>query len=50
MGKSLDGVLVKKAFAPQRYTLEEVKHIEACMDPVTGPLYFMKNFLKILLL
>jgi len=47
MGKSLDGVLVKKAFAKQRYTLEEVKHLEACMDPVDGPLYFCKNFLKI---
>jgi hypothetical protein len=47
MGKSLDGVLIKKAHAPQRYTLEEVKHLEACMDPITGPLYFCKNFLKI---
>jgi len=47
MGKSLDGVLIKKAHAPQRYTLEEVKHLEACMDPLTGPLYFCRNFLKI---
>jgi hypothetical protein len=47
MAKSLDGVLIKKAHAPQKYTLEEVQHLEACMDPVTGPLYFAKNFLKI---
>jgi hypothetical protein len=47
MAKSLDGNLIKKAHAPQRYSLEEVKHLEACMDPVTGPLYFAKNFLKI---
>ena len=47
MSKSLDGVLIKKAHAKQRYTLEEVKHLEACMDPVNGPLYFCKNFLKI---
>lgn len=47
MAKSLDGVLIKKAHAPQRYTLEEVKHLEACLDPETGPLYFCKNFLKI---
>jgi hypothetical protein len=47
MAKSLDGNLIKKAHAPQRYTLEEVKHLEACMDPITGPLYFAKNFLKI---
>jgi hypothetical protein len=47
MAKSLDGNLIKKAHAPQRYTLEEVKHLEACMDLVNGPLYFCKNFLKI---
>ena len=47
MAKSLDGNLIKKAHAPQKYTLEQVKHLEACMDPVTGPLYFAKNFIKI---
>jgi hypothetical protein len=47
MAKSLDGVLIKKAHKQERYTLEEVKHLEACMDPVTGPLYFMTHFLKI---
>jgi hypothetical protein len=47
MAKSLEGNLVKKAHAPQRYTLEEVKHLEACMDPITGPLYFAKNFIQI---
>jgi hypothetical protein len=47
MGKSLDGVLIKKAHSQSRYTLEEVKHLEACMDPITGPLYFAKNFIKI---
>jgi len=47
MGKSLDGVLVKNAHQKIRYTLEEVKHLEACMDPIGGPLYFCKNFLKI---
>ena len=47
MTRSLEGNLVKKAHAPQRYALEEVKHLEACMDPVTGPLYFAKNFIKI---
>jgi len=47
MAKSLDGVLIKKAHKQDRYTLEEVKHLEACMDPITGPLYFMTHFLKI---
>ena len=47
MAKSLDGNLIKKAHAPQRYTLEEIEHLEKCMDPDTGPMYFMRNFLKI---
>jgi hypothetical protein len=47
MSKSLDGVLIKKAHAQQKYTLEEVEHLEKCMDPIDGPLYFCKNFLKI---
>ena len=47
MGKSLDGVLIKKAHAQTKYTMDEVKHLEACLDPVTGPLYFCTNFLKI---
>ena len=47
MAKSLDGNLIKKAHAQIKYTLEEVKHLEACMDPVNGPLYFAKNFIKI---
>ena len=47
MAKSLDGNLIKKAHAQIKYTLEEVKHLEACLDPVNGPLYFAKNFIKI---
>ena len=47
MAKSLDGNLIKKAHKQERYTLEEIKHLEACMDPVNGPLYFAKNFVKI---
>jgi len=47
MAKSLDGNLIKKAHAQQRYTLEEVEHLEKCMDPVSGPLYFAQNFIKI---
>ena len=47
MSKSLDGVLIKKAHAAQRYTKEQIEDLEKCMDPVTGPLYFCKKFLKI---
>lgn len=47
MARSLEGNLIKKAHAVERYTLEEINHLEACLDPVNGPLYFCKNFLKI---
>lgn len=47
MSKSLDGVLIKKAHAQIKFTLDEVKHLEACMDPIGGPLYFAKTFIKI---
>jgi hypothetical protein len=47
MGKSLEGVQIKKAHAPQKYTLAQIEHLEKCMDPVDGPLYFCKNFLQI---
>lgn len=47
MAKSLDGNLIKKAHAQIKYTLEEVQHLEKCLDPVDGPLYFAKNFIKI---
>ena len=47
MAKSLDGNLIKKAHAPLKYTLEEIEHLEKCMDPVDGPLYFAKNFIRI---
>lgn len=47
MAKSLDGNLIKKAHSVQKYTLEQVQHLEKCMDPVDGPLYFCRNFLKI---
>lgn len=47
MAKSLEGVLVKKAHAKQKYTLEQVEHLEKCMDPVNGPLYFARHFIQI---
>ena len=47
MAKSLDGNLIKKAHKQQKYTLEQVEHLERCMDPKEGALYFCKNFLKI---
>ena len=47
MGRSLEGVLIKSAHQQQRYTLTEIEHLEKCMDPVDGPLYFCTTFLKI---
>jgi len=44
MAKSLDGNLVKKAHATQRWSDEDLQHMSACMDPVTGPQYFLKHF------
>jgi len=46
-GKSLDGVLVKKAHSKTRYTKEQIEDLKACMDPTTGPKYFMDNFFYI---
>ena len=42
---SLDSEQIKKANKKHKYTAEEVLHLEKCMDPKTGPLYFMKNFI-----
>ena len=42
--KSLDGNLIKKANTAQRWSEENLEHLAKCMDPVTGPEYFLKNF------
>jgi len=44
MGKSLEGNLIKKAHSTQRWSEEDLMHMAACMDPETGPQYFLKNF------
>ena len=44
---SLDSDQIKKANKKHKYTHEQVLQLEKCMDPKTGPLYFMKNFIKI---
>ena len=45
--RSLDGVLVKKAHKKQKYTPEQIEDLRACMDPETGPLYFLRKFFYI---
>jgi len=47
MGKSLDGVLIKKAHKQERFTEQQVQEMLACADPVTGYDYFVKNFFYI---
>ncbi len=43
----LDEKLVKKAHRKVKYTPEMLDHLAACHDPVTGPMYYMENFMYI---
>ena len=42
-----DDKLVKRAYRKVRYSKEQIDELKACMDPVTGPLYFMRNFMYV---
>ena len=44
---SLDSDQIKKANKKHKYTHDQVIHLEKCMDPKSGPLYFMKKFMQI---
>ena len=47
MGKSLDGVLIKKAHKQERFTEQQIQDIVACANETTGYSYFVKNFFYI---
>ncbi len=47
MAKSLEGVLVKKAYKQEKFTESQVQDLLKCADPVEGYLYFAKNFFHI---
>ena len=47
MSKSLDGVLVKKAYQKENFTREQFTEFAQCAHPETGPMYFMDNFFNI---
>jgi hypothetical protein len=47
MSKSLEGVLVKPAHTKESYTETQILDISRCMDPESGPAYFMDNFFYI---
>lgn len=42
-----DDKLVKRAYKKVSYTKEQIDELKACMDPVTGPMYFVSNFMYI---
>ena len=44
---SLDSEQIKKAHKKHKYTTDQVLRLEQCMDPKTGPLFFMKEFMMI---
>jgi hypothetical protein len=47
MGKSLDGVLTKKAYKKEKYTEQQVEDLLKCSDPDIGYLHFCTNFFYI---
>ena len=44
---SLDSDQIKKAHKRHKYNKDQVEQLEKCMDPKTGPLFFMESFMKI---
>ena len=42
-----DDKLVKRAYKKVNYTPEQIDELKACMNPDTGPVYFITNFMYI---
>lgn len=42
-----DDRLIKKAYRKVKYTKQQIDELSKCMDPVTGPAYFLENFMWI---
>jgi hypothetical protein len=42
-----DDKLVKRAYSKVSYTKEQIDELKACLDPITGPEYFITNFMYI---
>ena len=42
-----DDTLVKRAYKKLDYTPQQIDELKACMDPETGPTYFIENFMYI---
>jgi len=42
-----DYSLTKRAFAKQNFSEEQIVELQNCMDPISGPAFFMEHFVKI---
>ena len=42
-----DDKLVKRAYTKVSYSTQQIDELKACMDPDTGPLYFIQNFMYV---
>ena len=40
-----DERLIKKAHKKVNYSKQQLDELTKCMDPETGPMYFMENFM-----
>ena len=47
MAKTLDGVLIKKAYQKDNFTREQFTEFAQCADPASGAKYFMNNHFSI---
>ena len=47
MAKTLDGVLIKKAYQKENFTTEQFTEFAKCADPVDGAQHFMNNYFNI---
>jgi hypothetical protein len=47
MANKPEGTLIKTAHSRQRYTEQDITDLKMCMDPDTGPHYFLDNFFYI---
>ena len=47
MGQSLQGNLTKKAHQKLKFSEEHILELNKCIDPKTGPLYFLQNYCMI---
>jgi len=47
MAQSLQGNLTKKAHQKLKFTEPQIRELNKCKDPKTGPLYFCKEYCMI---